>query len=186
MKTDPLQLCKPLLPRVSVRTASVLPVGIVLVIFFLSFIHRDFRDSSKVIRDSFILEEVQMNQCQCLKCCKLTQCVSSPRNSSASNLPFCPFLLQRSRRKTFNSLLMSKYLCPNRKKKSRLCEHVPGLHPPVLATQQVGRRLPLSSPICQKQPPEPGRGLLVHLESLQNSSQTHPEAHMCSVRCSFV
>lgn len=81
----------------------------------------------------------------------------------------------------------SFFFCQNtcvltEKKTSRLCENVPVLHPPVRATQQFGWRVRLLSPICQKQPPELGRGSLVHLESLQNSSQTHPEAHMCSVR----
>lgn len=77
MNTDPPQLCKPLLPRVRRRAASALPLGVVLSILILSFIHRDFRDSSEVIGFSFILEEVQMNQYQVLKCCMLTRSISS-------------------------------------------------------------------------------------------------------------
>lgn len=79
VKADALQVCEPLLPGVRRGTASALPPGVVLRILILSFIHRDFRGSSEVIRFSFILEEVQMNQRQCLKCCMLTQPTSSLR-----------------------------------------------------------------------------------------------------------
>lgn len=65
-----------------------------------------------------------------------------------------------------------------KKNTSRKKKNLPDLYPPVLAPQQAAWHIRLSSPIYQKQPSESGLGLLVHLESLQNSSQTHPEAHV--------
>lgn len=120
-------------------------------------------------------KRVQMSWRQCLKCCMLTQ-TFSPRNSSWG------ILMQKIRPSVhLGEICLKKILAFPTEKGWGVCENVPVLHPPVLATQQVGWRLPLSSPICRKQPPEHVRRSLAHLESLQSSSQILPEANKCSV-----